>query len=1080
MNGQSKSIRFRRIVMLSLLLLATSLCTCYSQEVLVADGGKSEYRIVLPSQPKHEESFAASELQKYLKLATGAKLPVVKSDSLPAGKCLIVACADTKLAKSVLAAPNTPKLKEGEEAFLVATVSDDIVFTGRAPHAVIYAVYDFLEDSVGYAWLFPGDLGEEVPTVRTLRIGKLRRSQAPSFPFRWIGSGEWALRSKMNMRVRAGRERTGVSEVFGGHSFCKVLPAEQYFDSRPDFFALVAGLRKRSRSKGHGDQICTSNPAAVREVVKNMRTALDANPAARIISLSPNDGLGFCECDNCMKLDEPGKYNLIDVQRGRAVPREERIGILSARMLRFYNQVARELAKTHPQVMVKSFAYSLYVRPPKDRRMRCEPNLMIQLCHGACHNHPLTDPDCPYNRDYLAALEGWDGIGQHLAIYEYYWKVSWVDLPWPILHSIRQDIPQYHRMGVKLLYTQFGRNYAGGFGPIYYIVSRLLWDVNADVDALLAHFCGKAYGKAGDTMRRYYMFWEDTVQATGIHASVNLAEACLEVFSSANLATAAEMLTEASELADSAKARQRVERVAAQLEYTKLASQYVHALKAIRDRYPVHWVLEQDAAVNSEIDRDATPIVAKIRAFLDANQDTAVVHSRRNNYITRFITPRRVMSVVDTIGSDREREVLTADAWLASGNAPKLPRRKGLPERFDLWVYGYDLDTDGKGSEHDLFLVTPGGERHLLAKLAPPDEDGNRTTRCYVVKDIDAGGQDPAALRLVLTNHPEGWSSSTMLAYFLMPHLPDVTNQQATILVRHHLDWVRAASGGFLEYSRKGLKNDDGAQEQITIPVIGMPKQPPVIPRLAKQQAFQPTVTFDNAKQEAMLENSGGRFRLAKAPAFGAGPLISRATSQTLVSRLGLSLSASDPFQFAGPGWDEIVALSDEKGERVVGRGTAHGGEVQLILSVDKPGHGFGAALAVSGGAPSGAMFFPVIETPAPICTSVVYVAENGETQENAEVLSKGGTITLGSNWFALRNLDITDEGTLFILPKSGLKLHVRPASRREGTRLFAVELPRSQAGGGKVTTTLRLVPFRGREGHRRILKQLETGDVAH
>ena len=1057
MAEQKPSDRFSHRVLLALLLLAAAVGRCCAQELVIADGGKSAYRIVVPSEPKHEESFAASELQKYLKMATGAELPVVKADSAPTGPCLIVAGADTVLARSI---PNGAEFKDGDEAFLIATVGDDVLFTGRAPHAVIYGVYDFLEDPVGCAWLFPGNLGEEVPKMETLKVGRLARSEAPSFPFRWIGSGEWALRSKMNMRVRAGRKRTGVEEVFGGHSFHKVLPAERYFDQRPDFFAIVAGVRKRSRRKGHGDQICTSNPDAVREVVKNMRAALDANPAARVISLSPNDGYGFCECDNCMKLDEPGKFTLIDLQRGRNVPREERIGILSRRMLRFYNQVARELLKTHPEVLVKSFAYSAYVRPPRDRRMRCEPNLMIQLCHGVCHNHALTDPDCPANRDYLSALQGWDAIGQHLSIYEYYWKVAWLDLPWPILHAMRHDIPQYHRMGVKLLYTQFGGNYAGGFGPIYYVASRLLWDVNADADALLTQFCDKAYGKAGQTMRRYYMFWERTMQQSNIHAATNMADACMKVFDPANLTAASGILSEASKLADSSKAKKRVERVAAQLEYTKLVSGYVHALKSIRDRHPVRWTLEQDAAVNSEINEAVSPIIAKIRAFADANQKTRVVKFLRNNYIDRFLRPKYVMSLVSEMGDDRGAETLTADAWLASGKAPELARRKGLPDRFDLWVYAYDLDTDGKDSEHDLFLVTRGGERRLLAKLAPPDESGNGTTRCYVIKRIDAKGLDAGAVRLVLTNHAGGWTSSTMLAYFVMPHMPGVTNQQATALVRHHLDWVRAASGGFLEYPRTGLKNDDGAKEEIIIRVIGMPAQPPAMPRVGEQKAFRPKVTFDKAKKRAVLENVGGRLLLAKGEALSAGPLISRGTSQTLVSRLGLSLSATKPFEFAGLPCDEIRV----KGKRAVGRG----GRIQLALTVGKTGHGFTAALAMGGESSPQTMFFPVIETSARICTSVVYVDEKGSTREDREILSRGGVLTLGDNWFALRNLELTDEGTLFVLPERGTRLHVRPARKRESTRLFAVERRR-----GTASAAVRLVPFRGREGHVRALKQL-------
>ena len=80
-----------------LLCFTAALGTCHSQELLVVHDGNSEYGIVVVSQAMHEESAAASELQQYLKRATGAELPVVKSDTLPESRWLVVGRRDAKL-----------------------------------------------------------------------------------------------------------------------------------------------------------------------------------------------------------------------------------------------------------------------------------------------------------------------------------------------------------------------------------------------------------------------------------------------------------------------------------------------------------------------------------------------------------------------------------------------------------------------------------------------------------------------------------------------------------------------------------------------------------------------------------------------------------------------------------------------------------------------------------------------------------------------------------------------------------------------------------------------------------------------
>jgi hypothetical protein len=51
----------------------------------------------------------------------------------------------------------------------------------------------------------------------------------------------------------------------------------------------------------------------------------------------------------------------------------------------------------------------------------------------------------------------------------------------------------------------------------YYVASRLLWDVDADITAIVADFYRKAFGSAARAMERYYVRWYGPVASTGPH-----------------------------------------------------------------------------------------------------------------------------------------------------------------------------------------------------------------------------------------------------------------------------------------------------------------------------------------------------------------------------------------------------------------------------------------------------------------------------------------------------------------------------------------------------------------------------------
>ena len=58
--------------------------------MILAQSKKTEYRIVIPSNPTEAQRYAGLELAKYLAAITGATLPIVTCDSPATGKEIVI------------------------------------------------------------------------------------------------------------------------------------------------------------------------------------------------------------------------------------------------------------------------------------------------------------------------------------------------------------------------------------------------------------------------------------------------------------------------------------------------------------------------------------------------------------------------------------------------------------------------------------------------------------------------------------------------------------------------------------------------------------------------------------------------------------------------------------------------------------------------------------------------------------------------------------------------------------------------------------------------------------------------------
>lgn len=448
--------------MLALLLVALLTLPALADDLVLVEDGQARAVIVAGE----EDAPAAAELQTYLRKLSGAELP-------------IAAAADDG-ARIVLGGATEADL--GLDGFLIRRAGDALHLSGATPTGTRNAVYRFL-DRLGVRWYIPGEIGEVVPERRTIAVGDLDVVERPSFLHRLIwpslaarGMGE---DDKAAWNLWARRNLYGGVPVHVGHNFARIAPAAEYFDQHPEWYALRDGQRDR------GGQLCTSNPEVIAQTVMMAQRHFDEQPGQTMFSLSPDDHARFCHCPDCEALDPP-QYRGKDTGKGR-------------RLLVFANEVARRLQETHPGKNVAFYAYWGAVEAPGD--IEAHPNVIVFFTPiGMAFNYPLQDPRSPVNRTHNDWYIGWDNVAHQMGIRHYYNFSSVLWIAWRVL---TEELRYEHERDAKYLNAELWSD-AEGSALSYWILARVLWDVDADIDALFEDYVSGLYGPAAAPMRRYY------------------------------------------------------------------------------------------------------------------------------------------------------------------------------------------------------------------------------------------------------------------------------------------------------------------------------------------------------------------------------------------------------------------------------------------------------------------------------------------------------------------------------------------------------------------------------------------------
>ena len=459
-----------------LCFVAATGLACRAQEPLdIVKGGRLAARFVCGGTPA--ELLASNEYYRIIREVTG---------------CAVDAAAQA-------AAPNRIEIRiEGDpdanDTIRISRDATTVRLTGNNARCAAGATYRLLEE-LGCRWFWADADGEYLPGARKdLSVGALDIRERAAFRYYQLTTHpvrekyRFLAHNRTNMMM--GRNPLfwdwGCTGHWGGHTFGAFVPPgkgygdfHDHFKDEPECFALWNGKR-------NVQQHCYTSPSTRRIFLDCMDRFWRKHEGEDIVlNLSPIDSPVHCTCENCKKVGDP-----------------------STLFFTLANDLIAETEKRHPGRLYDTYAYSFYLNPPA---CRIHPNLMVTYCqYDRCYKHLLGDTNCAQNAKSLKAVRAWtEKLGHTPDIYGYHYATfSWnVPLLLPIWDVCQDEIRWCRDGGIRFYKTEFyGENLASARVNRFssYAFTKLFWNPDLDMDALMTDYTDRVFGKAGPEMKAYW------------------------------------------------------------------------------------------------------------------------------------------------------------------------------------------------------------------------------------------------------------------------------------------------------------------------------------------------------------------------------------------------------------------------------------------------------------------------------------------------------------------------------------------------------------------------------------------------
>lgn len=469
------------------------------KSLIIIENQKSNYHIVHNKNSNECIRYACEELQKYLYKSLNYPIPIFSDKCAKRGPEIIIGKAREYTTFDELN-------NKSNEAFMIKVINEDIIIIGNSDRAVLYGVYKFLEEFIGFR-CFTYDC-ETYNTLSSLSVpSDYLLIQDFTFEYREVYfrdafEASFASKNMLNSNLaKLGPNHGGKVKWFNfHHSFSDLINPNEYFDEHPEYFSYIDGKRVKEHT-----ELCLSNEDVFNLCLAKLRQWIKENPECKIFSVAQDEWMGHfikmaCECEHCKKIDDENNSQ-------------------SGSIITFVNRLAKEIKKEYPDILIHTFAYQYSRKTPS--AVVPDENVIVRLCNIECSwsNSILElvdkNPNCESSKFYLD-LVNWSKITNRLYIWDYSVNFRNYLLPFPNLEVLEKNINLYKQTNVKGVLMQGNFSHGGG-GYLdelkSYVTARLLRDDAKPLKELIEEFCIGYYGKnSSKEIIEYIYLWERHVK----------------------------------------------------------------------------------------------------------------------------------------------------------------------------------------------------------------------------------------------------------------------------------------------------------------------------------------------------------------------------------------------------------------------------------------------------------------------------------------------------------------------------------------------------------------------------------------
>lgn len=442
-------------MLLCLAWMALTVVQKPSPSFVIVDHGTPKSRIILGANASPSDKRAAQVLDSAIFRMSGVTLPI--QTGKPGAGRISIGIAEAPGGKNI-----------PSDGFAIVCTPTSLNITSGGKKGSIYAVIDLLEKQFHCRCYSP--TVQIFPRQATLTVPLGLTVDQPVNTFRVVNGDfsddpTWLDWQRLNT----------TSEVFGSgyyvHTFHKLVPPETYLATHPELFALIGGRRTP-------EQICPSRPENVDIAFQTLKQAMDSQPDKQVWSVSQNDNEDYCHCPDCLKvIDEEGSP--------------------SGPILRFVNAIA----KRFPNKTISTLAYEYSRKAP--RVTKPDPNVQVMLCTiELSRTLPIaTEPTSAGFRDDIV---NWGKICNNIYLWDYTVDFSHQISPFPNLDVLQPNLKFFVENNARQQFEQTNTSPGHEFSELKsYLLARLLWNPDVNVQATVNDFLYGYYGAAAPAISAY-------------------------------------------------------------------------------------------------------------------------------------------------------------------------------------------------------------------------------------------------------------------------------------------------------------------------------------------------------------------------------------------------------------------------------------------------------------------------------------------------------------------------------------------------------------------------------------------------